>query len=83
MLPLARPGIVGASLVVLTLSMTEFAMPRILGLGKRPFVANTIQQIYLERGNLNLGSAFSLVLLLTVVVIVVLVGFLGRERVPK
>ena len=79
--PLARPGILGASLVVLTLSMTEFAIPRIVGLGKRPFVANSIQQIYLERGNLNLGSAFSSVLLVTVVLMVMIVVFFGRERV--
>jgi putative spermidine/putrescine transport system permease protein len=79
--PLARPGILGASLVVLTLSMTEFAIPRILGLGKRPFVANSIQQIYLERGNLNLGSAFSTVLLVTVILMVMIVALFGRERI--
>ena len=79
-IPLARPGIVGAALVVLTLSMTEFAMPRILGLGRRPFVANTIQQIYLERGNLNLGAAFSVVLLVTVTAMVLLLGVLGKDR---
>ena len=78
--PLARPGTWGASLVVLTLSMTEFAIPRILGLGKRPFVANSIQQIYLERGNpLNLGSAFSTVLLVTVVLMVMIVALFGRS----
>lgn len=79
-LPLARSGIVGAALVVLTLSMTEFAMPRILGLGKRPFAANTIQQLYFERGNLNLGSAFSAVLLVVVVLLVAIVGLAGKER---
>jgi putative spermidine/putrescine transport system permease protein len=79
--PLARPGILGASLVVLTLSMTEFAIPRILGLGKRPFVANSIQQIYLDRGNLNLGSAFSTVLLVTVILMVMIVALFGRERI--
>lgn len=82
-LPLARSGIVASALVVLTLSMTEFSMPRILGLGKRPFVANTVQQIYLERGNLHLGSAFSAVLLLTTMALVGLVSLLGRARRPR
>jgi putative spermidine/putrescine transport system permease protein len=80
-LPLSRPGILSALLVVLTLSMTEFAIPRILGQGKHPFVANTIQQIYFERGNVNFGSALSTVLLLAVVVMVLTIGYFGKSRV--
>jgi len=79
-LPLSRPGILSSSLVVLTLSMTEFAIPRILGQGKHPFVANTIQQIYFERGNVNFGSAFSTVLLFTVVLMVLTIGYFGKSR---
>lgn len=82
-LPLARDGIVGASLIVLTLSMTEYLMPRILGLGKLPFVANTIQQMYLDRGNLNLGSALSTVLLVVVIAMILSIALLGRKRVPR
>ena len=41
-LPLARPGLIGAGMVVLTLSLTDFAMPAILGGGKNDFIANAI-----------------------------------------
>ena len=78
--PLARPGILGASLVVATLSMTEYLMPRILGLGKLPFAATTIQQLFFSRGNINLGSALSAVLLVFVISMVVIIVFLGKER---
>lgn len=78
--PLARPGILGASLVVATLSMTEYLMPRILGLGKLPFAATTIQQLFFSRGNINLGSALSAVLLVFVISMVVIIVFLGKDR---
>lgn len=80
-IPLCRPGILGSSLVVLTLSMTEFAIPRILGQGKHPFVANSIQQIYFERGNINFGSAFGTVLLVVVILMVSIIGYFGKSRV--
>jgi len=82
-IPLARRGIVGAALIVVTLSMTEYLMPRILGLGKGPFVANLIQQMYLERGNLNLGSALSAVLLAIAICMIILINFFGKERGAK
>ena len=82
-IPLARPGIVGAGLIVVTLSITEYLMPRILGLGKGPFVANLIQQMYLERGNLNLGSALSAVLLVVAIFMILLINFVGKEREAK
>ena len=56
-------------------------LARLVARGKRPFVANSIQQIYLERGNLNLGSAFSTVLLVTVILMVMIVALFGRERI--
>lgn len=80
-IPLCRPGILSSSLVVLTLSMTEYAIPRILGQGKHPFVANAIQQIYFERGNINFGSAFSTTLLITVILMVLIIGYFGKARV--
>ncbi len=62
--PLAWPGLAAATVVVLLLNIAEYDMPAILGLGRLPFVANVIGEIYTLQQNLYLGSAFSLVLLL-------------------
>jgi len=61
--PLAWPGLAAAVIVVLLLNIAEYDMPAILGLGRLPFVANVIGDIYTLQQNLYLGSAFSLVLL--------------------
>lgn len=63
-LPLAWPGLAAAVIVVLLLNIAEYDMPAILGLGRLPFVANVIGDIYTLQQNLYLGSAFSLVLLI-------------------
>lgn len=63
MIPLAWPGLAAATVVVLLLNIAEYDMPAILGLGRLPFVANVIGDIYRLQQNLYLGSAFSLVLL--------------------
>jgi len=70
LVPLARPGIAGGAAVVLLLNVAEFDMPAILGLGRLPFVANVIRDIYTLQANLYLGSAFSLVLLMVSIVLV-------------
>jgi putative spermidine/putrescine transport system permease protein len=63
LMPLAWPGLAAAVVVVLLLNIAEYDMPEILGLGRFPFVANVIGDIYTLQQNLYLGSAFSLVLL--------------------
>jgi len=63
LIPLAWPGLAAATAVVLLLNIAEYDMPAILGLGRLPFVANVIGDIYTLQQNLYLGSAFSLVLL--------------------
>jgi putative spermidine/putrescine transport system permease protein len=63
-LPLSWPGLAAATVVVLLLNIAEYDMPAILGLGRFPFVANIIGDIYNLQQNLYLGSAFSLVLLM-------------------
>jgi putative spermidine/putrescine transport system permease protein len=63
LLPLATPGLIASTVVVLLLNIAEYDMPAILGLGRFPFVANIIGNIYTLQQNLYLGSAFSLVLL--------------------
>ena len=68
---MAWPGIAAASVVVLLLNLAEYDMPAILGLGRLPFVANVIGDIYRLQQNLYLGSAFSLVLLAISTVLIV------------
>lgn len=79
-IPLARSGMMAASLVVFTLCMTEFAVPQVLGFGRYPFVANAIQSMYFLQNNIYLGSAFAMVLVLIVTAAVVLLVRLGRGR---
>lgn len=61
-LPMARPGLVGAGLVVLTLSLTDFAMPAVLGGGSQDFIANAIYDQFFRTSDQGMGSALTLVL---------------------
>jgi putative spermidine/putrescine transport system permease protein len=78
--PLLRPGLVAVAVVVFSLTMTEYAIPDILGGGVRPFTANTIQSAFFMQGNVYLGSALAVVLLAMVIVIDLLILMLGRPR---
>lgn len=78
-LPLARPGLAAAGVVVFSLSMTEFAIPQVLGLGRQPFVANTIHSMYFLQNNVYFGSAFAIVLVLVVTIGVIAIGATGRS----
>lgn len=84
-IPLSWPGIVAATIVVLLLNIAEYDMPAILGLGRLPFVANVIGDIYRLQQNLYLGSAFSLLLLVVSTLVVVVPGllFLGWLRLRR
>jgi putative spermidine/putrescine transport system permease protein len=61
-LPMAVPGLVGAAVVVFTLTLTDFAMPEILGGGTSDFIANAIYDSYFQISDPGLGSALSVVL---------------------
>ncbi|PRH85773.1 ABC transporter permease [Labrys okinawensis] len=61
-LPLARPGLVGAGLVVVTLSLTDFAVPAILGGGTQDFIANAIYDQFFRTSDQGLGATLSLML---------------------
>ena len=62
--PMATPGLVGASVVVFTLTLTDFAMPEILGGGTSDFIANAIYDSYFQISNIGLGAALAIVLTL-------------------
>lgn len=61
--PLARPGMLAGAAIVFLLAVAELDMPQIVGLGRVPFVANIIQQVYELQGNLNLGAALAVTVL--------------------
>jgi putative spermidine/putrescine transport system permease protein len=63
-LPMARPGLIGAGLVVLTLSLTDFAMPAMLGGGSQDFIANAIYDQFFRTSDAGLGSALTLLLVM-------------------
>jgi putative spermidine/putrescine transport system permease protein len=79
-LPLVRPGITGAAAVCITICMTEFANPSLLGQGVRDYVANLVQSVVLGRDNVYLGSAIGLTLLVIVMIFVTVLLVLGQTR---
>lgn len=63
-IPMARPGLIGASVVVFTLTMTDFAMPEILGGGTTDLIASAIYDSFFQLSNPGLGAAISIILVL-------------------
>lgn len=61
-LPMAKPGLVGAGLVVGTLTLTDFAIPAMLGGGSQDFIANAIYDQFFRTSDQGLGSALALLL---------------------
>jgi putative spermidine/putrescine transport system permease protein len=61
-LPMAKPGLVGAAVVVFTLTLTDLAVPRILGGGTNDFIANSIYDAFFSVSDAGLGSALSIIL---------------------
>lgn len=72
-IPMATPGLIGASVVVFTLTLTDFAMPKILGGGTTDFIANAIYDNFFEISDVGLGSALSVILVLVGSTLVALV----------
>jgi putative spermidine/putrescine transport system permease protein len=62
-IPMAKPGLVGAGIVVLTLSLTDFAMPAILGGGSQDFIANAIYDQFFRTSDQGFGSTLALLLI--------------------
>ncbi len=61
--PMAKPGLIGAALVVLTLSLTDFAMPAILGGGSQDFIANAIYDQFFRTSDQGFGSTLTVLLI--------------------
>lgn len=65
LLPMARPGLIGAGIVVLTLTLTDFAMPAILGGGTQDFIANAIYDQFFRTSDQGFGAALTIILVAT------------------
>lgn len=61
-IPMAKPGLIGAGIVVLTLSLTDFAMPAILGGGTQDFIANAIYDQFFRTSDQGFGSSLTIIL---------------------
>jgi putative spermidine/putrescine transport system permease protein len=61
-IPMAKPGFIGAGLVVLTLSLTDFAIPAILGGGGQDFIANAIYDQFFRTSDQGMGATLSMLL---------------------
>ena len=78
-LPLSMPGLVAASIVVFTLSMTEYAIPALLGGRLVNFSANVIHDTMFHVGDYPFGAALSVILVVAVSALVFLI-FKGVTR---
>lgn len=82
LLPMARPGLTGAGIVVFTISLTDYAMPEILGGGTNDFAANAIYDAFFQISDAGLGSALAIVLvLLGSTIVAVLLALMGAGTV--
>jgi len=64
LLPMAKPGLVGAGVVVFTITLTDYALPDILGGGTNDFIANAIYDAFFQISDAGLGSALAVILVL-------------------
>ena len=72
-IPMARPGLIGAFVVIFTLTLTDFAMPEILGGGTNDFIANAIYDSFFQISDPGLGAALSMLLVTIGSVLVALI----------
>lgn len=85
-IPLAMPGIAGATIVVFTITAATFAIPDLIGGGRVDFVANLIYRTLFDSANYPLAAALSVTLVGIASAVVLLVfrtigsGTLGVHR---
>ena len=62
-LPLAKPGLVAAAVVVFTLTLTDFAMPEIMGGGRQRFRRQCgLRRVLPDLADAGLGGALAIAL---------------------
>jgi len=70
-IPLAAPGIAGATIVVFTITAATFAIPDLIGGGRVDFVANLVYRTLFDSGNYPLAAATSVALVAVTSAVVV------------
>jgi spermidine/putrescine transport system permease protein len=78
--PLTLPGVVAGSMLVFIPSIGAFVTPDLMGGTRGLMIGNLIQSQFRGRGNMPLGSAVSVVLLLLVFIGVLIYTRYGEER---
>jgi len=63
-IPLAKPGIAGAAIVVFTITAATYAIPDLVGAGRVNFMANQIFSALFNQANYPLASVFSVSLVI-------------------
>lgn len=79
--PLLRPGLIAAGIVAFALATTQYAIPDMLGGGRLPFAANAIQTAFFAQGNINLGAALAMLMLVVVFCIVGIASSFSKTKV--
>jgi len=82
-LPQLRVACFGALAACWALGMGDFADPQILGQGVRDYLANFLQNRYLELGDVPQGAATGVILIVLVTLGAALILTLGRLRWPR
>ncbi len=77
-LPLIKPGILGAFIVSFTIAVTEYAVPDLLGGGVNKFVANFIYMIMFNAVNYPYAASASIFLTLIVSIIIYIILRVGK-----
>jgi len=78
-LPVARYGLVSAAVVVFTLVVTDFGIPKVIG-GQFPVLATDVYKQVVGQQNFNMGAVVGLVLLVPAVLAFVLDRWAARQR---
>lgn len=83
LIPLAKPGMAVGAAIVFVLSVAEYDLPKVVGQGVVPFVANAVGDIYSGQSNLNLAAAFSVLLVALSTLCVAAILGLSMVRRPR
>jgi spermidine/putrescine transport system permease protein len=78
-LPLAMPGVVGATLIVFIPTVGDYVTPQLVGGSEGRLIANIIQVQYLKIDNYPLGSAIAVTTMVIVGLVSVLFLFANRR----
>jgi putative spermidine/putrescine transport system permease protein len=82
-LPLSAPGVAAAFLLAFTLAISAYATPQILGGASTPVMATQIYNLMITVLDWSLGSAFSVVLVMSALVLMLAGTTLSSRRSPR